>query len=634
LRPCGRASHRARRAQAIATLVLGAAALTAWLGSCFAGPAGAALSGANGQIAYYRLPPPDPNAEIYSMNADGTGQTRLTTLANGARFPAWSPDGSRIAYTSTGSTTSNEDIYLINADGSVSGNDRLTDDPGVDYAPSWSPDGSRIAFRSSRDGNNEIYVMGADGQNQTRLTFDPGFDDHPAWSPDGTRIAFSSDRSGNSDIWVMQADGTAPKRLTTSPANDYDPDWSPDGSSIVFDSDRDGLGDVYVMGADGSEQRRLTTDPSFDDQPAWSPDGTRIAFVSRRDGNSEIYSMNPDGTDQRRLTATPSDEQAPAWQPLANPVPSLSSLTPQSIQAGSPGMVLTLDGAAFVPRSIVRWNGAARPTTYVAPGRLRAQIPASDLAHEGTASVSVVNPSLGGGTSGGLPFTIVTPSVAVTTTLGPTGTPAPHTNSASGPLTISSAVFRVRWHAGRSIGSLLLRGRADRRLVATIALNRAGAKPTKKSQLARLTLKPGPFSRSVRLPSTIRLLPGSYVLRLTGTGFTLPVSALLPAPPEGVVSKAGIALHSGQRAQARIKGRPTIIFATFAFAALPKRSLPLTTVWSGPEKAKGRTPVARSAVVTSFVGSTDSKAVLPSGRWRCRLYVGKTLVASATTTVG
>ena len=101
----------------------------------------------------------------------------------------------------------------------------------------------KIAFRSDRDGNGEIYVMNADGTNQTRLTNNSAEDIWPSWSPDGTKIAFMSDRDGNGEIYVMNADGTNQTRLTNNSATEYCPSWSPDGTKIVFMSNRDGGGD-------------------------------------------------------------------------------------------------------------------------------------------------------------------------------------------------------------------------------------------------------------------------------------------------------------------------------------------------------------------------------------------------------
>jgi hypothetical protein len=131
----------------------------------------------------------------------------------------------------TSNRDGNEEIYSMNADGT--GQTRLTNDPANDYGPYWSPDGSKIVFQSERDGNSEIYVMNADGTGQTRLTNNPAVDSSPAWSPDGSQIAFHSDRNGNFDVFTMDATtGDArglfpPTDLTNNPALDKFPDWQP-----------------------------------------------------------------------------------------------------------------------------------------------------------------------------------------------------------------------------------------------------------------------------------------------------------------------------------------------------------------------------------------------------------------------
>jgi Tol biopolymer transport system component len=206
------------------------------------------------------------------------------------------------------------EIYVVNSNGT--GANRLTTQPGADVSPAWSPDGSRIAFASERDGNFEIYVMNANGTNPVRLTNVGAADSRPAWSPDGSRIAFVSERDGNAEIYVMNADGTSPMRLTSHSASDGDPAWSANGNRIAFVSDRDGNAEVYVMAADGSGLSRLTAFSQPDAQPVWSPDGTRIAF-SRGDFfyTSHIFIINADGSGLMELTRSVSNGSDPAWSP-------------------------------------------------------------------------------------------------------------------------------------------------------------------------------------------------------------------------------------------------------------------------------------------------------------------------------
>ena len=280
---------------------------------------------ASGRIAF--ASDRDGNWEIYVMNADGSGVTRLTNNDAGDWVPSWSPDGGRIAFSSD--RDGDFEIYVMNADGS--GVTRLTDNDADDATPSWSPDGGRIAFHSVRDGNWEIYVMNADGSGVTRLTDNDADDWVPSWSPDGRRIAFASDRDGNWEIYVMNADGSGVTRLTDSDGSDRFPSWSPDGRRIAFHSDRDGNREIYVMNADGSGVTRLTDNEASDGAPSWSPDGQRIAFHSSRDGNWEIYVMNADGSDVTRLT----DNEARDWHPRWSPGPAAAP-TEAPTDSGTP----------------------------------------------------------------------------------------------------------------------------------------------------------------------------------------------------------------------------------------------------------------------------------------------------------
>ena len=195
----------------------------------------------------------------------------------------------------------------------------------------------QIAFVSRRDGNAEIYVMDADGENQRRLTQNADADYQPSWSPDGKRIVFCSDRDGHPDrvpgwftceIYVMDADGGNQQNLTNHPSDDRSPSWSPDGTRIAFqsyrDNDRNHNIEIYVMDADGENQQRLTNNLIEDEDPAWSPDGGRIVFSSAREGHvidadgnttDEIYVMDADGGNQRRLTENRNNDWDPVWSP-------------------------------------------------------------------------------------------------------------------------------------------------------------------------------------------------------------------------------------------------------------------------------------------------------------------------------
>ena len=266
----------------------------------------------------------DGSWDIYVMNADGTGTSRLTNDIWDNLEPAWSPNGKRIAFSSNRSYAEDDlgyAIYVMNADGT--GVSRLTDGPGSSFYPAWSPDGKKIAFSWNKDWRGyEIYVMNADGTGVSLLTDDAiGASFAPTWSPDGQRIAFYAYREGNSDIdvYVMNSDGSNLTRLTDHPEPDWRPAWSPDGRRIAFVSRRDHVSQrehiskIYVMNADGSQQTRLTGQTGYHYNPVWSPDGRHIAFSTQRDGNYEIYVMNADGSNPTRITNHPGQDSDPDW---------------------------------------------------------------------------------------------------------------------------------------------------------------------------------------------------------------------------------------------------------------------------------------------------------------------------------
>jgi TolB protein len=180
--------------------------------------------------------------------------------------------------------------------------------------PAWSPDGTEIAFASRRDGKYHIYVMSADGTRVRRLTSSAKDDNRPGWSPDGVRIVFSREGA----LFRVPSAGGAARRVGKGFGNADDPAWSPDGSRIAYDYRQPGslAREVYVMQADGTHARRVTRLGETSALPAWSPDGRRLAFQSRAgNGHVQIYTIRADGTGARRLTNGAADSIEPAWSP-------------------------------------------------------------------------------------------------------------------------------------------------------------------------------------------------------------------------------------------------------------------------------------------------------------------------------
>lgn len=245
----------------------------------------------------------------------GSGEITRMTQGDSSTFPGpFSPDGKKLLFTGFGLT--NSYVGVMNADGSDPVN--LTNLENVDEGfPAWSPDGSQIAFTSRRDGNNEIYLMDPYGYNLKRLTQNTSGDFAPTWSPDGKKIAFASDRdnaTGVYSIYIMNTAASWVVRLTNTGGNDYSPDWSPDGNQIIFRSVKNGQFDIFSVNVDGGDPVNLTNTPADEWSPSWSPDGTMIAFQTNRDGNWEIYTMFADGSNPVNLTNNPADDQMPYWK--------------------------------------------------------------------------------------------------------------------------------------------------------------------------------------------------------------------------------------------------------------------------------------------------------------------------------
>jgi Tol biopolymer transport system component len=290
---------------------------------------------------------------IYTVEAGGGPPKIIVDRDNGGinRHPAVSPDGKRVAFSS--SRDGNYAIYLVGIDGQ--GLQRLTVSYGDDSEPAWSPDGSKIAFVRGYDGTSEghantstcaskIYVIdvpnpvagGVEVGTEVSLTGGQGGTD-PAWAPDGTRIAFSSYRDGNYEIYTMAPDGSDVIRLTNTAEAEAEPAWSPDGLSIAYAAHlvrgQEGCGwigtpispgsidpteetpGIYIMYLGRNRRWRVSGGNGVTD-PTWSPDGSSIAYVSIYTGDRQLYTVDVASGLQTQLTFDPPPKSSPSWSSL------------------------------------------------------------------------------------------------------------------------------------------------------------------------------------------------------------------------------------------------------------------------------------------------------------------------------
>src|SRR3954454_4153804 len=276
-----------------------------------AGSATAAVPGTNGKIAFGGSVPGD-GVYINTANADGAGRVMLGAAVQG-RFPAWSADGQKVAFAGA-SAPGKYAVYSMNADGS--GVTRLTSTTQTYQVPTWSPDGSKIAF--TRDG--VIWTMNADGSEQVQVTGGT----NPAWSPDGMSIVF--ERSSGAGVYAMNPDGSGQTFLAPGGGAN----WSPDGRRIAFTSGREIYVMNRDGSARTKLTTPPATANAYDRDPAWSPDGARIVFVRSDGGAPNLFVMNPDGTKLTRITTTSSGEYEPDWQPRKPPTVVNDSLVAKS----------------------------------------------------------------------------------------------------------------------------------------------------------------------------------------------------------------------------------------------------------------------------------------------------------------
>lgn len=269
----------------------------------------------NTRIAYVvALPQGVNDAARYQLQvADSDGYAPNTILRSPQPLmsPAWSPDGTRLAYVSFENRTPEIFIQAI-----TSGQRRsVSHFKGINGAPAWSPDGRQLAITLSRGGNPDIYILDIATGKTRQLTHSFAIDTEPAWSPDGKNIAFTSDRGGKPQIYQIAVSGGRPQRLTFEGEYNARPEFSPDGKQLAFVNGQQNKYRIAIMELENSILRILT-DGTLDESPSFAPNGSMLLYATRGQGRGVLAAVSVDGRVRQRLSPRTGDVREPAWSPF------------------------------------------------------------------------------------------------------------------------------------------------------------------------------------------------------------------------------------------------------------------------------------------------------------------------------